>query len=395
MFEPIWEEEQFERIDLMADAVGTPFYYFDVRRLNDNIDFIRNILPDSTRLCFSLKANPWVVKEAGKRADFVEVCSSGERRISEGAGIPGCKTVVGGVYKTEQELERLSNHPPFRVSVESLHQLELLSRYAVENGTEPEVLLRLSSGNQFGMSSVLIEEVFARRHRYPGVALQGIHYYSGTMKRRPEDVEKDFLNLEAVAGRIQEDSMEIEYGPGIGVSLFQANGAQVCRDCLEVLAKGIDRLSGRYIMTLEFGRLLTADIGVYVTTVVDQKTNDDQIFYIVDGGTHHLDYYGQVNGYPVPLIRQSRKRTENRERATVCGALCMAGDILARKAEIYPAQRGDRLMFLNAGAYCVTEAKPLFLSRRLPAVVVSDEEGVHTVRSHTDTAFLNTEEVFS
>ena len=52
---------------------------------------------------------------------------------------------------------------------------------------------------------------------------------------------------------------------------------------------------------------------------------------------------------------------------------------------------GDRVVFPNAGAYCMTEGLALFLSRDLPRVYLCDEFGtVRLVRERIETSGMNT-----
>ena len=53
-------------------------------------------------------------------------------------------------------------------------------------------------------------------------------------------------------------------------------------------------------VTLELGRSLTASCGTYLTRVVDVKTNATGNYAILDGGIHHLVYYGQSMGMRRP-----------------------------------------------------------------------------------------------
>ena len=57
-------------------------------------------------------------------------------------------------------------------------------------------LLRLTSGNQFGMSSEDVLDVLGRRSEYPNLEFIGIHYYSGTQKKEKQ-VKKDLDRLDS------------------------------------------------------------------------------------------------------------------------------------------------------------------------------------------------------
>lgn len=113
------------------------------------------------------------------------------------------------------------------------------------------------------------------------------------------------------------------------------------------------------------------------------------MFYIVNGGIHHISYYGQVNGTRCPYIRYLEEQDTAPVQVTICGELCTAHDILAKKAEIPAGRIGDFLVFENVGAYSVTEARSLFLSHPLPSVLIRDATRTYAARSQRDTYKLN------
>ena len=49
-------------------------------------------------------------------------------------------------------------------------------------GKKVDVILRLSSGNQFGMSLTDIEYIISNPDEFKGISVIGLHYYSGTQK---------------------------------------------------------------------------------------------------------------------------------------------------------------------------------------------------------------------
>lgn len=65
------------------DACPTPLYLFDQQVLNDRITRLRASLPSRIKLCYAMKANPFIVREASALADCVEACSPGEVLLRE------------------------------------------------------------------------------------------------------------------------------------------------------------------------------------------------------------------------------------------------------------------------------------------------------------------------
>ena len=141
------------------------------------------------------------------------------------------------------------------------------------------------------------------------------------------------------------------------------------------------------------GRFLTASCGYYITKIVDQKKNDAVNVCIVDGGIHHVNYYGQNMAMKTPVLSffpQHPVEAEQEERWTVYGSLCTVADILLKNLPLLDARPGDYLVFHNIGAYSVTEGIYLFLSRKMPEVYLYQEEKIVLLRPGQETWTLNT-----
>ena len=109
---------------------------------------------------------------------------------------------------------------------------------------------------------------------------------------------------------------------------------------------------------------------------IDMKMNKNQRYAIVDGGIHHLVYYGQSMAMKLPKYEMYPSRNSSKGHSwNICGSLCTINDILVKQLTIADLTYGDVLIFKNTGAYCMTEGISLFLSRDLPAVSKIDEDG--------------------
>lgn len=389
MFEIKWDNNELDWILDQTRHIETPFYFLDENRLKDNVRALKEKTGTDISICFSVKANPWYAAVAAECTDYVEVCSPGEWMLCRKQGILPEKIVAGGIYKNSGELKELVRARPYRISIESKQQLHQVSEHAAASGIGADILLRISSGNQFGMELGQVIGILEHPDEFPALRFRGIHYYSGTQKKQT-DIDKDITLLETVRKRVGSSFEEIEYGPGFAVPLFQRHEPDEYEACLSRMVDWLRELAGCFKVTLECGRLLTTDTGVYVTKIVDRKTNNGREYYIVDGGIHHLHYYGQINGQYAPFIYAGNDNGAAGEKeAAICGALCTANDVLARSVSLPEKKPGDRLVFMNTGAYCATEGISLFLSRELPGIVMNRMDEPLIMRNHTDTYFMN------
>lgn len=90
-----------------VENIQTPAYVFDVDRLIYRIRKIKGFFGKNVSICFAIKANPFVTGAIKDEADCFEVCSPGEFRICERAGIPPEKIVLSGVYKNKDDIKRI------------------------------------------------------------------------------------------------------------------------------------------------------------------------------------------------------------------------------------------------------------------------------------------------
>ncbi|NJP39799.1 hypothetical protein HCH52_01860 [Oscillospiraceae bacterium HV4-5-C5C] len=377
-----------------AEAYGTPVYLFDLDRLQQQVELIRQQLPQA-RLCFAVKANPFLLPVLSRWLDRFELCSPGEWSITQQLKLPQDKLVISGVYKSEADLTAIFDQPGDclpEISLESGEQLALLNQLARRRQRKVSVLLRLSSGNQFGLDEADLRDILARRQACPYLRITGLQFYSGTQKHSRKIIA-EVARLEQLCRSLEHDydlpPLALEYGPGLAVRYFSdsSRSADTAEPAapddldksdlvqLQVLREALTQAGCRRQLTLEMGRFLAAACGSYLTQIVDLKTTRADHYCIVDGGIHHLAYYGQMLGMklpPVRLIKAVPGAADARPPApadwTVCGALCTVNDVLLRCLRLTRPARGDWLCFDRCGAYSVTEGLSLFLSRNLPAV---------------------------
>ncbi len=373
----------------MIPDIITPAYVFDIDELILRTRKIKELLGKNVSLCFAIKANPFLLNAIKDEIDCFEVCSTGEFRICERACLPPEKIVLSGVYKNKDDIKRIVGICGDRAvyTIESTSQAELLDFVAKENGIVLKVLLRLSSGNQFGMDAINILKIIENRKNY-AFDILGIQYYSGTQKRENKivrEIEKidDFVQAIENTGFIVS---RIEYGPGLKIGYFQDEQIDEAVE-LDVLTRSLSVFNGRNI-TLELGRFLVADCGSYYTTIVDVKNNEGINYAIVDGGINHLNYFGQTMAMKIPWYKYSDKNRSEEEQCTICGSLCTASDVLVRNVPIKPVV-GNVICFDKAGAYSVTESMYLFLSHDLPRIYFRQNGTLTLVRDFMRTDIIN------
>ncbi|MBS6396193.1 MAG: alanine racemase [Clostridiales bacterium] len=386
-----------ERLQELAVALGTPAFVFDTDRLKARAEWIRErICP--AKLCFAIKANPFLIGALDDQAERYEVCSPGEFHICVKHDLDRAKVVLSGVNKEYEDVRYAMEQGVVHYTAESVSQFRLVHRCAEELGKTVEILLRVTSGNQFGMSESDVIELIRERGDYPHLKVMGLQYFTGTQKKVMKKIAGEVEYIEDFIRRLKEEedytAQVLEFGPGLGVPYFTRDDFEEDERLLEEFME-LFREERPYEIIFEMGRYLTASCGYYMTKIMDQKKNDAVNVCIVDGGINHVNYYGQNMAMKTPVLSyfpQHPLEKEEEEEWTVYGSLCTVADILLKKLPLLDARVGDYLVFHNIGAYSVTEGIYLFLSRRLPKICLySEEEGVRLLRENLETWTFNTE----
>jgi diaminopimelate decarboxylase len=384
----------------IANRHGTPTYAFDVRGMRNQVNRLRDALPDEVDVYYSLKANASlgvaeVFSAAGIGAD---VASAGELVTAIAAGFPADKIFVAGPFKLPETISQLRAVPAAIVSVDSLSELEWLS----ENGLANSVVLRLrpdfgscavvkaGSESRFGLTSddfVRCREFLTRCD----LNVIGFHVFAGSqvldteklighlrssmdLSLRAADelgIEPEFLNLGGGFG--------VPYGPqDEDIRLTQIG------DELQTL---VERSAPARVV-LELGRFLVAQSGYYLTSVIGHQTFQGRPAVVVDGGVHQrADMCGlnlRTNQEP-PLVFSSEKTPEKSATASVqatdiLGCLSLPDDVMLEASPLPSLSRGDTLAFANAGAYGLWSSPALFHGSPLPAEVAFDGQEIYLMR---------------
>ena len=386
---------QDEKIIELLKVEKTPLYVFDIGELEDRIRYLKEALPDRIELCYAVKANTFIAKEADRFVDHLEICSPGEYRICKSLSIPDHKYIISGVNKEPALMEEMIISGIRRFTAESTNQFELLKSLAIKTGRKISILLRLTAGSQFGMDEEDLERIVKDNLEEPSVVLSGIQYFSGTQKTSLKKLRRELNYLDKYIQELRERTGyypdKLEYGPGFPVCYFRGEEFEET-EFLGSFNELLSEMDYQGSVTLELGRSIAASCGTYLTQVVDIKENKTESYAILDGGMHQLVYFGQSMAMKHPHIKLFPKREEKEVKEwNLCGSLCTTNDILVKRYPLANLKVGDVLSFEITGAYSMTEGIALFLSRELPGIFLLDREGNFLkVRDIQSTDILNT-----
>ena len=390
-----------------AAKYGTPLYLFDLEAFTARAQRVRAAFGSDVNLCYSMKANPFVLRGLPDVFRWVEVCSPGELTICERLGIPPERILYSGVNKGADDVARAVALGADLLTAESTLHFDLICAAAAAQGKHVRVLPRLTAGSQFGMDPDALADLVARRAEFPNVTIVGIHYFSGTQKRKDAVIAKELAHLDEYLTMLHErygfTAQHVENRKLIlcGVEIPYALGLLGHSDADVALHALMDALLGaaaahirafgeKYPLTIEMGRFFAAPCGTFLTGVADAKCNLGVNYAICDGGMHQVKYDGQLMGMQAPPLTLLRESADAPEPWMLCGSLCTTADVLVREAQLPPLRVGDVIALGRCGAYSVTEGVAVFLSRDMPRVALYRDGNFTLVRDRFATDALNT-----
>ena len=390
--------------------IKTPAYVFSGSEFRQRAKETSEILGPDVKICYSIKANPFLLAVPAPEFSAVEVCSPGELSICTELGVDPETIIYSGLNKGRDDIARAIDYGAGELTAESMLHLEMINSCAAERNKRVRVLVRASAGSQFGIDRKSLPEILADHEKYPAIDFAGIHFFTGTQKRKTKEVIRELEFLERYIAELREASglplRRIEYGAGLPAYMFcdkdissQNDASDAELEMLKEIAPHLRQLVGCCELMVEMGRFFAAPCGHYFTKIVDTKTNDEVNYAVIDGGSHQIRYYGQMQGMQIPLMdhlssamasSSDTPDTMEEEKWTIAGSLCTTADVLARNVpfDVRPSA-GDVLVFHRAGAYALYECMSLFLSRDMPRIYLLDDSGLSCVRDRIESNIFN------
>lgn len=372
----------------LAQRVGrTPFYAYDRQHVVARVEDLRRHLPREIQLHYAMKANPMpaLVCHMASLVDGIDVASGGELAVALDAGIDPRAISFAGPGKSEAELTQaiaagilLNVESPREVAVvaERSRELQLPARVAVRVNPDFELKssgMKMGGGpKQFGVDAEAVPGLLQDIERR-GLAFEGFHIYSGSQNLNADAISESQQKTIELAIRLAAEATSpvrvLNIGGGFGIPYFPGEQPldldRVGRNLKGIVAQAKAALP-QAKLTVELGRYLVGEAGIYVCQVVDRKISRGQVFLITDGGLHHhlaaSGNFGQVIRKNYPVCVGNRISGGNRGIASVVGPLCTPLDLLADRMELPDAQPGDLVVVFQSGAYGATASPRDFLS---------------------------------
>jgi diaminopimelate decarboxylase len=396
--------------DLVAEH-GSPAFLMDEadlrRRCRDYRDAFGGAMVFYAAKAFLSTAVARWVEEEGLGLD---VCTGGELAVAVRAGFPGERLLLHGNNKSLAELAAALDAGVGRVVVDSLVEVDRLSRLCVERGVSQRVLVRATVGveahthefiatahedQKFGFSLADGDALAAVRrvHDAPGLDLVGLHSHIGSQIFDAGGFEIAAHRVVGLLAEVRDaiglELPELNLGGGLGIAYTSADDPADVVEMGRSLRRIVERECAGYglavpALAIEPGRGIVGPGTVTVYEVGTVKPVEGlRTFVSVDGGMsdnirtalYDADYTvvlaNRASGAPPMLAR-------------VVGKHCESGDVVVKDAWL-PAdvEPGDLLAVAATGAYCRSMASTYNHVPRPPVVAVGENGSRVILRRET------------
>ncbi len=381
------------RLSAIATAVGTPAYVYSSATLEHHYAvFKQAFAPRDVLVAFAVKANAniAVLATLARKGAGADTVSQGEIERALKAGVPPERIIFSGVGKTESELAFAVKARVYQINVESVAELDALSRIAGSLGEAPSIAIRvnpdvgagghekISTGKgdaKFGVSPEQALQLYARAHIDPHLTAKGLAVHIGSQIRDLAPLEAAFGVMRGLVERLRGDGITIErldLGGGLGVPYFNEPDPPSPALYAGMAARVLDGLDIQ--LAFEPGRMIAANAGVLLARVIRIQERRGRPILVLDAGMNDLIRPAIYDAYHDIRPVQEPPPGARHEPVDVVGPICETGDTFTRNRALPPLQAGDLVAFSSAGAYGATMASTYNARALAPEVLVRGDQ---------------------
>ena len=362
----------------------------DLDRLQNRLEILKQVFPESTLHAIAIKANPVVevLRFCVQCGCGLEAASIEEVELALAANCPPNRIVFDSPAKTTEEIQSCLARG-VHLNANEFDELHRIARLLDQQECKSNIGLRINpeissgkigqtsvgiSGSRFGVSlNSEFEQIVNAFGKFPW--LNGLHVHVGS-----QGCSLDQL-CESI-GRINELRKSIESATGLTLNFLDIGGGLPApysvNDCPPPPQDYFSQLCSEQpdLLTLplitEFGRSIHAGCGIAFTQI-EYVTNHEASFQ----ATVHLGadfllrpvYRNQEWKHEFFLLdSQGRLKTGKDCQVTLGGPLCFGGDFIGHNIPMAKPEPGDWIAVRDCGAY-TTSMWSRHCSRGIPAIV--------------------------
>ena len=384
-------------LEQVASQCGTPTYVYSKRAIEDRyLAYERALQPLPHRICYAVKANSnlAVLQTLARLGSGFDIVSAGELYRVLAAGAKAESVVFSGVGKTAEEIRYALEQGIDSFNCESESELKIISESAVAAGKHASIALRvnpdvnaithpyISTGlreHKFGIDISVVEEVYARAMKLPGLVPDGVSCHIGSQLLDVDPIVEAAEKVLALVNRLRHMGVPVRHvdlGGGLGIPYRPTESAAG----ISGLATRLRQLCIKNDVSLmiEPGRSIVGEAGALLTRVLLLKQNGSKTFVVVDAAMNDLLRPSLYQAHhEITAVRKSESRAPI--VADVVGPVCETGDFFARGRELPDLRAGDLIAIRTAGAYGFVLSSN-YNSRPRACEVLIDGSSLHIAR---------------
>ncbi|MBL4707810.1 MAG: diaminopimelate decarboxylase [Flavobacteriales bacterium] len=350
----------------------TPFFYYDLRILDDTLAVIQQNIKDTPFVVhYAIKANAnakvlTCIRKAGLGIDCV---SGNEVKKALESGFQPEEIAFAGVGKTDEEILFGLHKNIFTFNVESLAELKVIDELAGREGKVANIAVRLNPNvnakthhyittgleeNKFGINYWELNTLFELLHQLEHIKLRGLHFHIGS-QITDLSVFKTLCNrVNELQGEFKERGIVLEHinvGGVLGVNYDNPDDELIPDfEAFFNVFKQFLKVYPNQEVHFELGRSIVAQCASLISKTLYIKEGIKTNFVILDAGMTELIR---------PALYQSFHKVENLSRLSnvndskydVVGPICESSDCFGKAIDLPKTSRGDLIAIRTVGAY--------------------------------------------
>ncbi len=377
----------------LAEKFGTPLYVYDENRIRANYREFYNAfaaLYPKVEVKYACKANTslavlHVLRQEGAGLD---IFSPGELYTALKAKFSPKKIIYTGVNRGDAELEYAVKAGVI-INIDSISELERLKKICekkkksakISFRLNPEISLKthehLATGlkeSKFGLHEEQVLRAYRSARESKCLKISGIQMHIGSQITSTKPYEEAVSKLLDVVLKLKKSGIDLEFidmGGGLGIRYGEEQEFATPEELASAVVPLIkERILDELTLYLEPGRYIIGDSAILLVKVTAVKQTPYKRFIGVDAGFNVLIRPVLYDAYHEGVLA-NKMNLQGGERWDIAGNICESGDVLARD-RVLPAEEGDVIAILDAGAYCMSMASQYNSRPRCAEVLVND-----------------------
>lgn len=357
------------------EAIETPFYYYDLRLLDDTLESCKKAADKfGFHVHYAMKANfnPEVLKAVCSKGFGADCVSGGEVKKAVETGFDSGKIVFAGVGKSDKEINEALDNDIFCFNVESIQELKVINALADAKNKKAKAAIRINPNvdaythhnittgleeNKFGINQWELNDCIAVLKQLSFVELIGIHFHVGSQITNLDVFKSLCVKINEMNDWFEAHGFYLKVlnaGGGLGVDYHNPDSVPVVdfESYFQIFDQFLNLKAGQEVH-FELGRALTAQCASLISRVLYVKNGIKKNFLILDAGMTELmrpmlyQAYHKIEN----LSQMSNLKSQISKKYDVVGPICESTDCFGKEVELPESFRGDLIAIRTAGAY--------------------------------------------